>query len=207
MDISVKELLTGVENLGLDTQAVRDFQVAASSGQIQEDPYKHILVTLKAQIEKVFIGAAEPAAVQLLLSRLDKKLQADLAGLVRVTESKQVIMTEDELHRLLQSRSPVYHQPSPPDQSGVNEEILHQLRIMNEEVKGIKDNQFHTISPVTPSSSSSTSTGLESVFVNPIDESKVKELKTSITIESKNSKKNLTDKIKRLKELKREKEE
>lgn len=210
MDISMKELITGVERLGLDTQALRDFIVAQRSSQISDDGYKHILVTLKVQIEKALTGAAEPAAVRLILSRLDKKIQQDLSG-NPVPVQKQVTLTEQELQNLLNSVKvtvPEPQQVSPLNdgQSSLNEEILHQLRMMNEEVKGLKDSKFHTISPIGDQSSKS-GAGPESVFVNPVDESKVQELQSNITIEEKTSKRNLKDKIKRLKELKRDKEE
>ena len=205
----MKDLLTGLENLRLDTQTLRDFQTAVRSAQISEEPYKHILVTLKSQLDRVFQGSAEPAAVQLLLSRLDKKLQADLHG-TKDVQPRQVVMTEEELQKLITSQQPIHAPPPTPTtaNSDLSEEILHQLRLVTEEVKGIKDKQFHTISPMTHNDSvESLKKGPDLVFVSPIDETKVNQLKTdNVSIESKTSSKNLKDKIKKLRELKRGKE-
>ena len=208
MDISMKSLITGVERLGLDTQSLRDFMIAQRSSQVSEDQYKHILVTLQVQLDKALSGAAEPAAVKLILGRLDKKLQSDLAG-KPVPVEKQVTLTEQELQNLLKSVSNQASTPAAPEvkDSALSEEILHQLRMMNEEVKGLKSAKFHTISNVGEvSSRSADSDGPEPVFINPVDESKVQELESNITIEEKQSKRNLKDKVKRLKELKRDKE-
>jgi hypothetical protein len=209
MDISIKELLTGVEKLGLDTQALRDFQVAGRSGQLDEKPYKHILATLQDQVNKALSGKAEPAAVRLLLNRLDKRLQIDLAGKSEVQESRQVTMSEEELRQLLQSVGRVANKVesapetvSQTESPSLNEEILHQLRLVNEEVKQLKDMRV----PETEGTKSSSPIMVDNVFVNPIDEDKVKELKANVTIEERSKKKNLKDKINRLKELKREKE-
>lgn len=204
----MKQLVTGVERLGLDTQSLRDFMVAQRSNQISDDQYKHILATLKVQLDKALSGAAEPAAVKLILSRLDKKLHNDLAGKPAPVE-KQVTLTEQELQNLLKSVNQVpAAAPVPePKDTALSEEILHQLRMMNEEVKGLKSAKFHTISPIGDNSSrTSDHSGPEAVFVNPVDEAKVQELESNITIEEKESKRNLKDKIKRLKELKRDKE-
>lgn len=205
----MKSLVTGLERLGLDTQSLRDFITAQRSGQILDDQYKHILVTLQLQVTKALDGATEPAAVKLILSRLDKKLQHDLAG-SPIPVEKQVTLTETELQNLLKSVTQTVVTPSPvppqPTESpALSEEILHQLRMMNEEVKGLKDSRFHTISPIEGNSSGSE--GPDAVFVNPMDQMKAEELESNITIEEKASKRNLKDKIKRLKELKRGKEE
>lgn len=208
MDISLRSLLTGVENLGLDAQSLRDFQVAVQSGQIDDKNYTHLMVTLDAQLIRAVSGMSEPMAVQLILSRLDKKLQSDLAG-SHISVNKQVVIDAKELQSLIQSSRNVEPQsveqpPEPlPDQTEVNQQILHQLRMVTEEMKDIKNGQFHTISP----SNGSDVGGPESVFVNPIDEAKVQELETNITIKSKRSQRNLKDKVRRLRELKSGKEE
>ena len=202
MDIDINELVIKVDCLGLDTKPLLDFQNAVSSGQLIEAPYTQILNTLKNQLLKTYAIRQKPMALQLLLQRLNKKIQQDLTTRPRdyPAVSKTIVNNNidlDEVQSVI-----AYESKKGKD---LSLEILRELRVMKEDVMDLKSHKNTIVikeEVQVAGKGVSDSYQPDGVFVNPIDESRVGRLKPKISIKSTVGESNLKDRIMRLKRLK-----
>jgi len=198
MRIDLNKLVQQIQQLGIDSGPLTEFQSAVLGGYVLEADYIQILNTLKNQLLKTYSVRQKPMSVQLLLDRVKNKLDIDL---------KNVQIQEINIHRSnsdLRGIKDIVSEQSKQSQD-LNLEILNELRSMKEEVKELKSkNTTVVINKDTQESYpiDNINNKSDGVFVNPIDETRVSNLKPKIKIESKKGSSDIKDRIKRLKALK-----
>lgn len=166
--------------MGLDTQSIRDLIALSQNGEVILKDYNNYINALETIISKnIFNANSQPVQVDLILKQLSKKL----ANRENTIKKK----TDNEVNQEL-----------------LNSEILSTLLELKKDIHSIK--QVGTPVYVQPAQSvqqdNTNVSALERVFVNPIDESKVDSIKSSVSIESKVGD-NIGDKLNKLKNFKK----
>ena len=181
MDISfVKILISKVEYLGLDTETLRDLIKLSQAKELELDQFSQALSALDSILStRLFESNSQPPQVSMLLKQLDKRIQArsELKPKVGNEAGQSDVLTSEILSSLMDIKSSLSKINNNPNQIGPS------------------------YNPVQ-ASSGETSVDMATVFVNPIDESKMDSIKANVSIDSKVGD-NIQSKLDRLKNLKK----
>lgn len=193
MLFDIRELITKVEYLGLDTQPLRDLYHISFEIKFSFDPFMHILTTLQNQLNKQLPPNSQPMAISLLLKQLDKKVQTvdfDEEKRSKQHSSGTIGIEADEIKSLIVDtvRSLNGHAVQS------NQQLIDAIKTLDSSVKTIKRTDHFTEQKEVYDQE------LSKVFVNPIDEEKVKSMKSNVSIGTKKGS-SIKDKVKRLKNL------
>jgi hypothetical protein len=197
VEINLSSIADGLSKLGLDAKPVHQLSEALTKNLVKEQDYIQVLNTLKNQLLKKYSIEQKPMALRLLLTRLEEKLEKDLKPkeVKTVTDSGNLGELQDTL--LGESSK----------NNAIGLAILRELRDVRTEMQELKESERETkVVHVQASEDSVITPGTaiedEKVFVSPIDEKKVSELKPSIKIEAKEASTGVLDRVARLKKLK-----
>lgn len=173
--MDLRALLSRLEYLGVDCQAVRDLIEKSRTDSSIVTYFQPLLSTLETIIAgNTFTPNSSPLPIEMLLRQLKKGL----------TEYKPMI-------------NPVVNPVS-----GASPELLEVLLDLKKDISDLKKNSGQvTVIQAEPSQPAHNSIGMSPVFINPLDD---KELKGNVSIEEKSGS-NISNKLERLKQLKRDK--
>lgn len=181
MDINfVKTLISRVEYLGLDTESLRDLIKYTHSNEVSLSNYSQSLKALDIILTTVrFDSNSQPPQVSMLLKQLDKRLQ----------------------NRNEEKANPVATQNSSGD-VGLTSEIMASLLDIKSTLAGLNKPQQGQQQNPHSIGNHIDAIEMSTVFVNPIDQSKVDDIKATVSIESKVGG-NIQSKLDKLKNLKK----
>jgi len=190
-----KSLISRVKYLGFDTKSLNELYSLLSKKGFNYHPYLHILATLKNQTSKSFLSNSKPTAIGILLKQLEKKLRnkAYLKQEVINPDIKESNLDTEDLKSFIKETVTSMG----GEVNNFNRDLLKAIENLNSNIKQIK----------TESEDESISRNeIDSVFINPIDEEKVDNIKANVTIEVERGD-NIKSKVDRLKQLSKYKED
>jgi len=173
----IRNLISKIEYIGLDTQPLRDLYSFVRGGRLDLSKFKHILGTLRIQLAKTYQEGSEPIGIKLLLNQLNKTLNDELL------ETSQEARKEEN--------------HSNPE---LTNELLAAVRQLSTEVQSLRSNKQRV--PIVKEDSTQKGIVEKQVFVDPMAAINIKDIKANVKIKA-NVGKNLADKLARLKELKK----
>lgn len=184
MDVNfVKALISKVEFLGVDTQTLRDLLTLSQTGEVVIANYSQALKTLDSVLNsKLFEGNSQPPQISMLLKQLERRLQ----------------------NRHLEGNNTQSQTKTDPSQDLLTSEILTSLLDIKSTLSKINQGPTQQIvyNQNAPASKDPGGVEMPTVFVNPIDEAKVDNIKANVSIDSKVGD-NIQNKLDRLKNLKK----
>lgn len=197
MKLDIRALVSKVEFLGLDTQPLRDFYTLLNDSDFNLDPYVHTITTLKNQVSKPYSPNSQPTAIALILRELDKKIKDKVhlnADSLKADSTGGVNLNADDIRNLIEDTM----RNMSGQTNNINQELLKVVDSLNTSVQGLKRSDSYR------EKNESNEKQIEEVFVNPIDEKKVENIKGNITIDSKKGN-NIKNKLNKLKSLSKNK--
>lgn len=178
----IKILISRVESLGLDTQCLRDLISLSHKGEISLVTYSQALNTLDSILSSYrFEANSQPPQISMLLKQLEKRIQnrheeSKVQAKPTEVNVQEALMTSEILSSLMDIKSTLANlntqQPQNSNQSS------HQI-----------NDHFNSVE-------------MSTVFVNPIDQNKVDNIKANVSIDSKVGD-NIQSKLDKLKNLKK----
>lgn len=196
MSIDLKHLITKIEFLGLDTQPLRDLYSKVRSKNFDISSYLHLLSTLQKQADRFKVSGCQPTSITLLLKQLDKKLKQ---GPISSQKNGRIVQGQpqsnidlDQLKYMIEDTVRSFS----GNTADSNKQLLNAIDTLNQSVKHIKKSDY-----IKQESDNVTNEIESSVFVNPIDEKEVEQIKTNVSINTQKGS-SVKSKLDRLKSLK-----
>jgi hypothetical protein len=189
----LRDIVTKVEHLGLDTEPIRDLYKLVSNGNFDFSPFTHLISTLSNQLNKYKDFNSQPTPIALMLKQLDKKVKQGATGSLKNTKhlGNTGNLDIEELTSIIQDT--VRSLNSNAAQS--NNQLVEAINSLNKNVNSIKKkDHYDELDEFNKAE-------MDGVFINPIDEGKFSTIESSVSIDTKKEDTNIKNKLQRLKNL------